>query len=104
MARAASTELGICVKKRLLMVAVVPIAVLTLWNLSDAATTDSAAASVDPPVALVGQSITFTSTNPCTTACSLTWRRPDIGLTRFGGVIVGRGQQFSMSFPDPGNY
>ena len=109
MARAAPTELGICVKKRLLMlavvpIAVVPIAVLTLWGMSDAATTDTAAATVDPPVALVGAPITFTSTNPCTTACSLTWRRPDIGLTRFGGVIVGRGDQFTMSFPDPGTY
>ncbi len=55
-------------------------------------------------MALVGDPITFTSTNPCTTACSLTWRRPDIGLARFGGVIVGRGEQFTMSFTDPGSY
>ncbi len=85
-------------------IAVVPIAVLTLWGQSTAATIDSAAASVDPPVALVGAPVTFTSTNPCTTACSLTWRRPDIGLARFGGVIVGRGDQFTMSFAAPGTY
>ena len=84
--------------------AVVPIGVLALWELSDAATVDTAAASVDKATALVGEPVTFTSTNPCTTACSLTWRRPDIGLVRFGGVIVGRGEQFSMSFAAPGTY
>ena len=53
---------------------------------------------------LVGEPITFTSTNPCTVACSLTWRRPDIGLARFGGVIVGQGEQITLSFAQPGSY
>jgi hypothetical protein len=94
--------------KRLTILALVPIGVLTLvlslWGSSNAATSDVAAASVDPDIALVGQAVTFTSTNPCTTACSLTWRRPDIGLARFGGVIIGRGEQFSLSFAEPGAY
>ena len=102
------TELGTCVKKRLMILvmilAVIPIGIATLWGVSDAATVDTAAASVDPAIALVGQPITFTSTNPCTIVCSLTWRRPDIGIARFGGVIVGEGQQFTMSFPQPGTY
>ncbi|MEO8264964.1 MAG: PKD domain-containing protein [Ilumatobacteraceae bacterium] len=87
-----------------MILAVVPVGVLALWELGDAATTDTAAASVDRASAAVGEPITFTSTNPCTTACSLTWRRPDIGLVRFGGVVVGRGEQFSMSFAAPGSY
>ena len=95
-------------KKRLIILvmilAVIPIGVATLWGVSDAATVDTAAASVDPAIALVGQPVTFTSTNPCTIVCSLTWRRPDIGIARFGGVIVGQGQQFTMSFPQPGTY
>ena len=95
---------GVCVLKRFMILAVVPIGVLALWELSDAATVDTAAASVDKTTALVGEPVTFTSTNPCTTACSLTWRRPDIGLVRFGGVVVGRGEQFSMSFAAPGSY
>ncbi len=87
-----------------MILAVIPIGVATLWGVSDAATVDTAAASVNPAIALVGQPVTFTSTNPCTIACSLTWRRPDIGIARFGGVIVGQGQQFTMSFPQPGTY
>ena len=94
--------------KRLTILALVPIGVLTLvltlGGRSNAATADIAAASVNPDIALVGQPVTFTSTNPCTTACSLTWRRPDIGLARFGGVIVGRGEQFTLSFAEPGVY
>ena len=91
-----------------MILALVPIGVLTLvltlWGQSNAATSDVAAASVDPDIALVGQPVTFTSVNPCTVACSLTWRRPDIGLARFGGVIIGRGAQFSLSFAAPGVY
>ena len=94
--------------KRLMILALVPIGVLTLVltlsGQSDAATVDTAAASVDPAIALVDQPVTFTSTNPCTIACSLTWRRPDIGLARFGGVIIGRGDQFTLSFAAPGVY
>jgi hypothetical protein len=88
----------------ILALALVPIGVVSVWELSDAATTDTAAASVDRTTALVGEPVVFTSTNPCTTACSLTWRRPDIGLVRFGGVIVGRGEQITLSFAQPGSY
>ena len=95
-------ELG--VMKRLMILAVIPIGVLTLWGLSDAATTDTAAASVDRTTGQVGETLTFTSTNPCTTACSLTWRRPDIGIARFGGVIVGQGEQITLAFDTPGNH
>lgn len=90
--------------KRAMILAVVPIGVLALGEQADAATLDSAAATVDRAVAVVGEPVTFTSTNPCTVACSLTWRRPDIGLTRFGGVIVGRGEQISLSFAEPRKY
>ena len=88
----------------ILALALVPIGVVSLWELSDAATTDTAAASVDRTTAVVGEPVVFTSTNPCTTACSLTWRRPDIGLVRFGGVIVGRGEQITLTFGEPGSY
>jgi hypothetical protein len=97
-------------KKRLFIrvgipaLAVVAVGALVLPGLSDAATTDTAAASVDKAVGAVGETFTFTSTNPCTTACGLTWYRPDIGLTRFGGVIVGRGEQITLSFDAPGTY
>ena len=97
-------------KKRLFIrvgipaLAVVSVGAFVLPGLSDAATTDTAAASVDKDVAGVGEAFTFTSTNPCTTACGLTWYRPDIGLTRFGGVIVGRGEQITLSFDAPGTY
>src|SRR5436305_11675524 len=77
---------------------------MVLPGLSSAATTDTAAASVDKLTALVGETVTFTSTNPCTTLCGLTWYRPDIGLTRFGGVIVGQGEQLKISFDAPGTY
>ncbi|HZX53853.1 MAG TPA: hypothetical protein VFE86_04195, partial [Ilumatobacteraceae bacterium] len=83
-------------KKRLFIrvgipaLALVSVGAIVLPGLSNAATTDTAAASVDKEVAAVGETVTFTSTNPCTTVCGLTWYRPDIGLTRFGGVIVGR--------------
>jgi hypothetical protein len=97
-------------KKRLFIrvgipaLALVAVGALVLPGASDAATTDTAAASVDKDVAGVGETFTFTSTNPCTTACGLTWYRPDIGLTRFGGVIVGRGEQITLSFDAPGTY
>ena len=100
-------KMGMCNDMKRLMIlalALVPIGVVSLWELSDAATTDTAAASVDRTTALVGEPVVFTSTNPCTTACSLTWRRPDIGLVRFGGVIVGRGEQITLSFALPGSY
>src|SRR5512141_3044839 len=71
---------------------------------SAAATTDVAAASVDPPIALVGAPVTFPSAIGCSVVCSLTWRRPDIGIARFGGVIVGQGQQITLTFADPGTY
>ncbi len=94
--------------KRLMILAVVPVGVLTLvltlWGQSNAATSDTAAASVDKTTAGVGEPVTFTSTNPCTVACSLTWRRPDIGIARFGGVIVGRGEQITLTFAEPGTY
>src|SRR5258706_10606754 len=86
------------------LLALIPIGVLTFGGHSNAATVDTAAASVDPAVALVDQPVTFTSTNPCTAVCSLTWRRPDIGLARFGGVIIGRGDQFTLGFAQPGVY
>jgi len=86
------------------VLATVSIGAVVLPGLSSAATTDTAAASADKDVALVGETITFTSTNPCTTNCALTWYRPDIGLTRFGGVIVGRGEQITLSFDTAGTY
>jgi len=97
-------------KKRLFIrvgipaLALVSVGAIVLPGLSNAATTDTAAASVDKEVAAVGETVTFTSTNPCTTVCGLTWYRPDIGLTRFGGVIVGRGEQLTISFDAPGTY
>jgi hypothetical protein len=84
--------------------ALVAIGAIVLPGGADAATTDTAAASVDKDVALVGETVTFTSTNPCTALCALTWYRPDIGLTRFGGVIVGQGPQMTISFDAPGTY
>src|SRR3954451_18721885 len=100
----------ILLKKRVLIrvgipvLALVSIGAIVLPGLSDAATTDTAAASVDKDVALVGETVTFSSTNPCTTLCALTWYRPDIGLTRFGGVIVGQGPTMTISFDAPGTY
>src|SRR3954451_20082634 len=100
----------ILLKKRVLIrvgipvLALVSIGAIVLPGLSDAATTDTAAASVDKEVAAVGETVTFTSTNPCTTVCGLTWYRPDIGLTRFGGVIVGQGPTMTISFDAPGTY
>ena len=91
--------------KRLVVLAVVPISVLALWGgRSDAATADTAVASVSPAIALVGDPVTFTSTNPCTVACSLTWRQPDLGIVRFGGMIVGQGEQITLTFAQPGSY
>jgi hypothetical protein len=90
--------------KRLVVLATVSVGVLAMWGRSDAATADTAAASVSPAIALVGDPVTFTSTNPCTVACGLTWRRPDLGIPRFGGVIVGQGEQITLTFATPGQY
>ena len=91
--------------KGLAFFAALSIGALSVWGgRTHAATADTAAASVDPAIALVGAPVTFTSTNPCTVACSLTWRRPDLGIARFGGVIVGRGEQITLTFAEPGIY
>ena len=91
--------------KRMVFFAAVPISLLAVWGgRSNAATADTAAASVDRAIALVGDPVTFTSTNPCTITCSLSWRRPDLGIARFGGVIVGRGEQITLTFAGPGTY
>jgi hypothetical protein len=91
--------------KRLVFFAAIPISLLAVWGgRSNAVTADTAAASVDLATAQVGEPVTFTSTNPCTVVCSLRWRRPDLGIARFGGVIVGRGEQITLTFPEVGNY
>jgi hypothetical protein len=86
------------------VLATVGIGAMVLPGLTSAATTDTAAASVDKDVALVGEPVTYTSVNPCTVNCALTWYRPDIGLTRFGGVIVGRGETMTLTFDAAGTY
>jgi len=86
------------------VLATVGIGAVVLPGLTSAATTDTAAASVDKDVALVGEPVTYTSVNPCTVNCALTWYRPDIGLTRFGGVIVGRGETMTLTFDAAGTY
>jgi hypothetical protein len=54
-----------------------------------------------PPVfvtAQVGDSITFTSAGPtCSVNCSYTWRDPDHGIPRFGGVILGYGPTLTIT-------
>jgi hypothetical protein len=91
-------------KRIAVILAVFSIMVLVPTDRSSAATADIAAASVDPPTALIGQPVTFTSTKPCTIACALTWRRPDLGIPRFGGQIVGNGESITLTFPEPGTY
>ena len=86
------------------VLATVGIGAMVLPGLTSAATTDTAAASVDKDVALVGEPVTYTSVNPCTVNCALTWYRPDIGLTRFGGVIVGQGPTVTLTFDAAGTY
>ncbi len=91
-------------KRALAFLAAMSIVILVRPTQSAAVTEDVAAVSVEPAIALVNDPVTFTSTNPCTVACSLTWRRPDLGIPRFGGVIVGRGEQITQTFAEPGVY
>ncbi len=90
--------------KRLVALAAIPMSIIVLSAPSHAATVDVAAASATPSVASVGEPVTFTLTHPCTVACALTWRRPDLGLARFGGMIVGNGETITLTFPEPGRY
>ncbi len=54
-----------------------------------------------PPVfitVVVGESFTLNAIAPPTTAPSgFTWRDPDIGIARFGGVILGYGDTLTTS-------
>ena len=68
-----------------------------------AATTDTAQATATPTQAVVGTPVVFTA-GPTTLPCQLTWRRPDIGIRRFGGVIIGYGPSIQYTFTAPGVY
>jgi hypothetical protein len=91
-------------KRTWVFIVAASIVVISQVGRSDAVTADIAAATANPATALVGDVVTFTSTNPCTITCALTWRRPDLGIPRFGGAIVGRGEQISLTFAEPGTY
>jgi hypothetical protein len=48
--------------------------------------------------ALVGDVLDLTAVAPtCPTTCSLTWRDPDRGIARYGGVILGYGPTLSIT-------
>jgi hypothetical protein len=47
--------------------------------------------------AAVGDTLHLNAVSACPTTCSLTWRDPDHGLARFGGVILGYGPSLSIS-------
>ncbi len=66
---------------------------------AQAATSDSATATASPGPYLVGQPITFTSTNPCTVACRLIWTY--LNGTRLGDAL-GEGTSVTTSFSTPG--
>src|SRR6478609_6391414 len=66
---------------------------------AQAATSDSATATASPGPYLVGQPITFTSTNPCTVACRLIWTY--LNGTRLGDAL-GEGTGVTTSFSTPG--
>jgi hypothetical protein len=67
-------------------------------SVASAATVDVASASSDVSVAFLGESVTFTSTGACSQPCGLTWRNPDVGLSRFGGAIIGYGPSVKYSW------
>jgi hypothetical protein len=47
---------------------------------------------------LVGDVLNLTAVAPtCPTTCSFTWRDPDHGLARYGGVILGYGPTMSIT-------
>jgi hypothetical protein len=60
-----------------------------------------------PPVlvtAAVGDVLALTAAGPaCSLGCSYTWKNPDQGLARYGGVILGYGQTFSVTEAVAGN-
>jgi len=66
---------------------------------AQAATSDSATATASPGPHLVGQPITFTSTNPCTVACRLIWTY--LNGTRLG-VALGEGTSVTTSLSTHG--
>jgi hypothetical protein len=52
----------------------------------------------------VGDTLNFTATGPaCATGCSYTWRNPDAGLARYGGVILGYGSTLTTTASTAGN-
>lgn len=81
-------------------------AILLMAPVSNAAIYDVVAGdpinlTYGPPVFItvaVGESFTLNAVAPPTTARSgFTWRDPDIGIARFGGVILGYGQTLTTS-------
>ena len=52
----------------------------------------------------VGDTLNFRSTGPtCATGCSYTWRNPDAGIARYGGVILGYGATLTTTASTAGN-
>ena len=54
--------------------------------------------------AKVGDTLAFTVAGPiCSTTCSYTWRNPDAGIARYGGVILGYGPTLTTTASVAGN-
>lgn len=65
---------------------------------AQAATTDTATIRNTTPIVHPGDTIHLEA-GQCTVACSLTWKRPDLGLARFGGQQIGTGP--TLNYPAP---
>lgn len=54
--------------------------------------------------AKVGDTLTFTTTGPaCSLNCNYSWRNPDAGIARYGGVILGYGPTLTTIASVAGN-
>ncbi len=53
--------------------------------------------------AAVGDTLNFSAVSSCPTSCTLTWRDPDHGIARYGGVILGYGSTLTTTQTVAGN-